>query len=155
MGAAQGRTPAGLDGLLARLDGVRQSGPDRWIARCPAHDDRDPSLSIRDAGDKVLVRCHAGCSAESIVGALGLTLADLFAEALPTGTRQELARQHSRKDLLAAIRFELQVLLISLLDTEREPYATPGPEVIERERLAAQRLVYLLGLAYPGRQAHV
>ena len=32
------------------------------MARCPAHDDRKPSLSIRDADDgKVLVRCHAGC----------------------------------------------------------------------------------------------
>ena len=32
-----------------------------WTARCPAHDDRTPSLSIRDADNKVLVRCHAGC----------------------------------------------------------------------------------------------
>jgi hypothetical protein len=41
------------------------------MARCPAHDDRTPSLSIRDAdNDKVLVRCHAGCDQESVIAAL-------------------------------------------------------------------------------------
>jgi hypothetical protein len=149
------QAPAGLAGLLARLDKVRQTGPDKWTARCPSHADKDPSLSVRDAGDRVLVHCHAGCSAESIVGALGLEMRDLFAEELDPGTRRDLARQHSRRDLMAAVRFELQVLLISLLDTEREPHYTPGPEVIERERLAARRLVHLLGLAYPGGRTHV
>ena len=35
--------------ILDRLDGVRPTGDGRWIARCPAHDDRSPSLSIREA----------------------------------------------------------------------------------------------------------
>jgi putative DNA primase/helicase len=42
-----------------------------WMARCPAHEDRQPSLSIRDAGDgKVLVRCHAGCDQGRVIAAL-------------------------------------------------------------------------------------
>jgi putative DNA primase/helicase len=42
-----------------------------WMARCPAHDDRKPSLSIRAANDgKVLVRCHAGCDQDRVIGAL-------------------------------------------------------------------------------------
>jgi hypothetical protein len=42
-----------------------------WKARCPAHDDRDPSLSIRDADNgKVLVRCYAGCEQEQVIAAL-------------------------------------------------------------------------------------
>ncbi len=154
MGAAQGRTPAGLDGLLARQDGVRQSGPDRWIARCPAHDDRDPSLSVRDAGDRVLVHCHAGCPAGAVVSALGLELRDLFSEALPTGTRRELAQQHSRRDLLAAIVHEMTVLMISIRDTEREPYLTPGPEVAQREQIAARRLSRMLRDAYGAEVSH-
>src|SRR5262245_15589577 len=41
------------------------------MARCPAHDDRTPSLSIRDAdGGKVLARCHAGCDQEHVIAAL-------------------------------------------------------------------------------------
>jgi DNA primase len=42
-----------------------------WMARCPAHDDREPSLSIADARDgKVLVRCHAGCDQRDVIAAL-------------------------------------------------------------------------------------
>lgn len=55
--------------LLGRLDGLRQTGPDRWIARCPAHDGKHPSLAIRvtDA-ERVLVYCFSGCPIESILG---------------------------------------------------------------------------------------
>ena len=55
---------------IARALGGRKSGSN-WTARCPAHDDRTPSLSITDAGNsKVLVRCHTGCSQESVIAAL-------------------------------------------------------------------------------------
>jgi putative DNA primase/helicase len=46
--------------LLARFDGVKQLRPDRWAARCPAHEDRNPSLSITRR-DRWLLHCHAGC----------------------------------------------------------------------------------------------
>jgi len=50
-----------------------------WMARCPAHDDRNASLSIGEGDDgRVLVKCFAGCSAEQVVAALGLTMADLW-----------------------------------------------------------------------------
>jgi hypothetical protein len=65
--------------LLDRLDHVRQSGPDRWVARCPAHDDRSPSLSIRETDDGVtLFKCFAGCDATAVVHAVGLEISDLF-----------------------------------------------------------------------------
>jgi hypothetical protein len=42
-----------------------------WAARCPAHDDREPSLSIRDGDNgKVLIRCHAGCDQGRVIAAL-------------------------------------------------------------------------------------
>ena len=49
-----------------------------WVARCPAHQDTTPSLSITPRHDKVLLKCFAGCTAKAIVEALGLTMADLF-----------------------------------------------------------------------------
>jgi hypothetical protein len=59
-----------LEDILARLGGVHRSG-DQWTARCPAHDDREPSLSIaRGAGGRVLLYCHAGCSFAEILTAL-------------------------------------------------------------------------------------
>jgi hypothetical protein len=65
--------------VLSRLDGVRETRPSRWIAKCPAHDDRHPSLSIRALeGGRTLLHCFAGCEIHSVVSALGLRLSDLF-----------------------------------------------------------------------------
>lgn len=64
--------------LLDRLAGVKGTGPDRWIARCPAHPDKRPSLSIRDVGGKILLHDFAGCETADVLAALGLELADLF-----------------------------------------------------------------------------
>jgi len=64
--------------LLSRLRGVRASGQRRWLALCPAHDERKRSLSVREGGDgRILLHCFAGCTSEQIIAALGLTAADL------------------------------------------------------------------------------
>jgi putative DNA primase/helicase len=55
--------------LIERLEGVkRQAGG--WVAICPAHDDRHASLSIKEAGDDLLIKCHAGCAFDAILGAV-------------------------------------------------------------------------------------
>lgn len=55
---------------LAKALGGQKAG-NGWMASCPAHADRKPSLSIRDSDDgKVLVHCHAGCSQEHVLKAL-------------------------------------------------------------------------------------
>jgi len=63
--------------LLARLEGVRPAGPRSWVARCPAHDDRDPSLSVSVKEGRVLLHCFAGCAPDAVLGAVGLTWRDL------------------------------------------------------------------------------
>ncbi len=64
--------------FLAQCEGVR-SRADGWTARCPAHKDRSPSLSITAGDDgRVLLYCHAGCSTKAVVRALRLNLRDLF-----------------------------------------------------------------------------
>ncbi len=62
------------DQILDRLDAVKRSGTS-WTARCPAHDDRHNSLSV-DIGDdgRALLKCHAGCAVEAVVGAIGLKM---------------------------------------------------------------------------------
>lgn len=66
--------------LAARLD-ARPTGEGRWLGRCPAHDDRSPSLSIGTGNDgRVLLRCMAGCSTESVVAAAGMTMTALMPE---------------------------------------------------------------------------
>jgi hypothetical protein len=64
--------------FIDRLERVKRTASG-WTARCPAHQDRSPSLHVAAGDDgRILVRCHAGCTAEQIVAALGLDLADLF-----------------------------------------------------------------------------
>ncbi len=55
--------------IAAGLQKARKSGKG-WVANCPAHDDKNPSLSLTDAGDKVLVKCFAGCDQTAVVEAL-------------------------------------------------------------------------------------
>jgi len=75
--AAKFMTP--IDLVLGGLSGVRQRQPGQWSARCPGHDDRGPSLSVRETSDKaVLLHCFAGCTVHDITAALGLNMADLF-----------------------------------------------------------------------------
>ena len=79
--------------FLDRLDRVKQTGPNRWIARCPAHDDRSPSLSIRELGDgRVLIHDFGGCSATDVLAAVGLQMTDLFPEPLDHRIRPNRSR---------------------------------------------------------------
>ena len=66
--------------IIEMLSGVRSAGTDKWTARCPAHEDRSPSLTIRQTDDRILIHCWTGCQPVDICWALGLTLADLFTE---------------------------------------------------------------------------
>lgn len=69
-------TPTEL--ILSKLPRARRDYKG-WIARCPAHDDRRPSLRVATGDDgRALIHCHAGCTPEAVVGALGLALADLM-----------------------------------------------------------------------------
>lgn len=68
------------DIVLPRLGMVSDRGEGEYTARCPAHPDNDPSLSLKvTAGYDMLVYCHAGCTLDKICSALGLTVAHLFA----------------------------------------------------------------------------
>src|SRR5215216_3059675 len=67
-----------IDRVLNQFPYARRNG-DGWMTRCPAHEDNQPSLSIREASNnRVLIYCHAGCSVEEILTRVGLKMSDLF-----------------------------------------------------------------------------
>lgn len=73
-----------VERVLAALDEAgcnpRRSGAG-WSARCPAHPDKNPSLSVREAEDgRVLLKCHRECEQDLVRSALGLSWSDLFAD---------------------------------------------------------------------------
>lgn len=69
-----------VDGLDAAGCRVTVRGGGRAQAQCPAHEDRDPSLSLTKIEGQVLVHCHAGCDIADVVASLGLTMAGLYDE---------------------------------------------------------------------------
>jgi len=69
-----------LAALTDRNCDPKQNGKG-WSARCPAHEDRRPSLSVSEGDDgRALVRCHAGCTVDAICDAVGLRLPDLMTD---------------------------------------------------------------------------
>ena len=89
--------------FLCQLDRVRQT-PRGSMTRCPAHEDRSPSLSIREADDRILLHCFAGCTPQDIVGALGLELRDLFFNQNPDPALLRQARRRRAAEQIEAER---------------------------------------------------
>jgi len=106
------------DTLLSRLDGVQRTGQDKWLAKCPGHEDRSPSLSIREIEDgRVLVHCFAGCSVHEIVSSVGLDMSDLFPpRAIEDGKGKPERRPFPAADILRAIAFESTLVVIAAAD---------------------------------------
>ena len=67
-----------IDDFLARLTKVRTSGSNKFMACCPAHEDKTPSLSISFNNEGIAIHCFAGCEKENILDAIGLDFTDLF-----------------------------------------------------------------------------
>ena len=70
-----------MNHLLSRLAGygLKQVGNNKYLCRCPSHEDKSPSLTITlQPGDKTLIHCFAGCQAEDILGSVDLSMTDLF-----------------------------------------------------------------------------
>ncbi len=94
-------------GSFAELLDARRCGPGRWMARCPPHQDRTPSLQIAQGDKDVLLHCWTGCSIEEVCTALGLRLHDLFDDRdLSPAERRGASQERQERDVehLAAHR---------------------------------------------------
>ena len=105
---------APIETLIARLDSVQEKERGKWVTKCPAHDDKSPSLAIKETGDgTILLRCFAGCSAFEVVNAVGLELSDLFPKHENFDHSQPgkpLKKPFSAADVLRAVLHELHVV---------------------------------------------
>lgn len=123
--------------FLARLSGVKSTGSDRWIARCPAHEDRDPSLAVRQVSDgRILAHCFAGCDIHAICGAVGLAVSDLFPEPLTREKVPPIRAPFSAIEALMCLRRESAVVALAASDLA---LGKPVTEV-DRLVLAAERI---------------
>jgi hypothetical protein len=130
--------------LLSCLDGVRKVGRG-WMAKCPAHTDRSPSLSIAEgSGGVALLNCFHGCATADVMAALGLTLSDLYPERIPDqspmarNARRESMRQAGLAAALGVLVREASVLEVAATMIEQGKPLTWDD--IARVRLAACRI---------------
>jgi hypothetical protein len=117
-----------LDNVLSRLDKAKPRGKNKWLACCPAHNDKSPSLALTETSDgTILLKCWAGCTAKDIVTAIGLELRDLF----PGEKRKR------RAPSAAAVNHERAIYLIG--KSELDAGKLSGDD-LERFNLAKKRL---------------
>ena len=119
-----------MQNILEQLEKVKRVGDSQWLACCPSHDDRTPSLAIKDTDDKILLRCWAGCSTESIVPSLGMKMGDLFHTSL--SPQEARTRRHS--STIADAEHERLILAIASSDRKRGKRLSPAD--LQRERTA-------------------
>ena len=125
--------------LIARLDCVRQTGAGRWVARCPAHDDKHPSLAVRELDDgRVLVHDFGLCAVGDILAAVGLTFDDLFPPRTELPPVKGERRPFAAADVLRALSTEITIVVIYTADLRAGRIASHQDH--ERFLLACSRI---------------
>jgi len=123
--------------LLSKLDKVKPTGRGRWIACCPAHEDRSPSLSVRELDDgRILLHCFAECEVTEVLGALGLAFEDLYPK--DVGHGKPMRRPFPAADVLRVIGFE--ALLVATAAGNIAQGVELKEEDRERLKVAASRI---------------
>ena len=127
-----------IDNLLSRLSRVKRTGSGQWIASCPTREDKSPSLAIRELDDgTVLLHDFGGDSVDAILGAVGLSFADLY-PAQPGTYRKPARRPFNASDVLALVAFESAVAAVVCSDVINNQEIAEAD--FERLLVAAQRL---------------
>lgn len=129
-------TSSNIDLLLSLLHKVKQTGHGQYIARCPSHSDKNPSLSIRNDNGKILLRCFAGCSAYEIVSSIGLSLSDLFPK--ESAYSKPIKNPFPAANVLRCIQTEALIVVVSACNIANG--LTLSSEDLERLILAAARI---------------
>lgn len=126
--------------VISRFE-VKSRYKNRVQAVCPAHDDKQASLSISRGRTGALLHCHAGCSLESILDSAELKKSDLFYLNKPQGSswkRYIESREKRRIEaaynyvslngdyLYTKIRLEGKKLLYGILKNDRFQYGLQG-----------------------------
>ena len=120
-----------IDNFLSQLESVRSTNKNQWKARCPAHKDRSPSLSVREVEDgRILVHCFAGCDVHSILSSVNLEMRDLQPECL--GNFKSLKRPFPAADVLSAVGFESLVVI----NSANQLISDGALNFVEKERLS-------------------
>jgi len=125
-----------LENLLSRLEKVKGRGGS-YVACCPAHPDKTPSLAIKESDGKIILHCFAGCAVADIVGAVGMDITELFPPSEPRYTPQPRVKFFAT-DMLKVLHLEATIVMVSALNITQGVILKPAD--IDRLKLAYQRI---------------
>ena len=134
-----------LEHLLSRLRQVKGRNGS-FTACCPAHNDKSPSLAVRETQDgRILLHCFGGCSVEEVLGAVGMEIGDLFPEKGENHHPKVKPRFYAT-DLLRIIHREALIVALVAMDIHQ------GRSVLseDRERLLVARNRIMEALDHAG-----
>ena len=127
-----------INTLLSTLDKVKPNGRGKWLACCPAHPDKSPSLAIKQTDQgKLLIHCFSGCAVADVVAAVGLTLADLM-PINPDYRKGSKPPRFNKYELFDKLRDE--ALILSLALRQLLDYQGLTPDDVTRV-LLAERII--------------
>lgn len=102
-----------IEDLLNRLKKVKRTGDGQYLACCAAHDDKSPSMTVREMPDgRVLIHCFAGCSVADILAAVGLEFDALFPDSPIEFAKGERVPFNPR-DVLRALSHEATIVYLA------------------------------------------
>jgi hypothetical protein len=126
-----------INDFLSYFEKSYRSGKDEYQCLCPAHQDKTASLSIKNLPDeRILIHCFAGCAANDILGAVGLTFDDIVPKRL--GDFKPVSKPFNPYAVLKAISNE--TLLVALAGLEVANGKTLPQEDKDRLMIAVNRL---------------
>lgn len=126
--------------LKSMLEGVTCENGDSFMAKCPAHDDKSPSLKVTYRENKILLYCYSGCMAQEILDSLDLKWKDLF-DSKWTAAEQQAFAERKKMEKVDPIEVEKNIILIMRNRREDGKYISVEDEA--RELLAKQRFKHL------------
>lgn len=138
-----------IEKLTSRLDGVKRTGQGRYIARCPAHNDNTPSLTVTERDGKVLFHCFTGCQPADVLAAVGLEFSDLYPEKPIYAKRSGMAAAFNPYDVLKCLAREAGIVALAARQISNQCPLTDDD--IDRVELAYTRLhdaAELMGVRY-------
>jgi hypothetical protein len=137
-----------LDVFLSHLQKVQSTGKGRFKACCPAHDDKSPSLAIKDTDGRLLIHCFGGCATEDVLAAVGLSFSDIMPDKVSGETIHKDRKPFYAGDVLKIMAFESRLVFLCASDMAKGRALTK-PEN-ERLLLAAGRLSHASEVANNG-----
>ena len=125
--------------VLDRLEQVT-GGVGKWMACCPAHNDKSPSLAVSEGDDRVLVHCFAGCETTDVTAAIGLNVADLFYKKLADSDLTE-GKRRRYEEVLRSERIQ-----VAVLDSAEKNERSLTAQERNRRHLGQQRISKIEGV---------